>query len=84
MTFILSNRFLRETEKSGYLIIDILINFLQLYIDICHVYSLKLFFQGYSDYYCINLPIRRFVYKTGAVFGPLPGRILLLLNYKTG
>ena len=31
-----------------------------------------------------NPPIRRFVYKTGAVFGPFPGRILLLLNYKTG
>ena len=27
------------------------INFLQLYIDICHVYSLKLLFQDYSDYY---------------------------------
>ena len=34
--------------------------------------------------YHINPPIRRFVYKTGAVFGPFPGRILLLLNYKTG
>ena len=34
--------------------------------------------------YRINPPIRRFVYKTGAVFGPFPGRILLLLNYKTG
>ena len=34
--------------------------------------------------YRINPPIRRFDYKTGAVFGPFPGRILLLLNYKTG
>ena len=34
--------------------------------------------------YRINPPIRRFVYKTGAVFGPFPDRILLLLNYKTG
>ena len=34
--------------------------------------------------YRINPPIRRFVYKTGAVFGPFSGRILLLLNYKTG
>ena len=34
--------------------------------------------------YRINPPIRRFVYKMGAVFGPFPGRILLLLNYKTG
>ena len=35
-------------------------------------------------WYRINPPIRRFVYKTGAVFRPFPGRILLLLNYKTG
>ena len=27
------------------------IDFLQLYINICHVYSLKLLFQSYSDYY---------------------------------
>ena len=35
-------------------------------------------------YLRINPPIRRFVYKMGAVFGPFSGRILLLLNYKTG
>ena len=34
--------------------------------------------------YRINPPIRQFVYKTGAVFWPFPGMILLLLNYKTG
>ena len=34
--------------------------------------------------YRIKPPIRRFVYKTGAVFGPFPGRILLLINYKMG
>ena len=50
---------------------------------ICLLYGEWIHLQDFPPYR-INPPIRRFVYKTGAVFGPFPGRILLLLNYKTG
>ena len=54
-------------------------------ISVVFIYLFIQFHIQFTNHtYRINPPIRRFVYKTGAVFGPFPGRILLLLNYKTG
>ena len=52
-------------------------NHVMWFLQILAIFKIK---YGYR----INPPIRRFVYKTGAVFGPFPGRILLLINYKMG